>query len=119
METQIWCLPPGFVGGGLRKGAMVSVSIFVWQKAVPSPLGLAQMPDNSVSPCRFLKPLELLFQHWSSERVRGLVCTHVLSEELSRTLEAFCLTQPKLPLVFMARSYGHFSSWHGALGWGT
>ena len=37
--------------------------------------------------------------------------------------EAFCLTEPQSPLVFTARSYGDFSSWHwnpglGGLIWG-
>ena len=53
METQIWHQPAIFVGGGLKKGIMASVSTFVRQKAASLVLALV--------------PFELLPQCWSSE----------------------------------------------------
>ena len=67
LETQIWRLPAGSVGEGLRKGKMASASTSFWEKAAFPALAL--MPDNSFPPHMSLVPFELLPQCWSSEGV--------------------------------------------------
>ena len=48
METLIWHLPAGSVGGGLSKGTMAYASTPIWEKIAPPTLVL--IPDNSVLP---------------------------------------------------------------------
>lgn len=73
---------------------------------------LALMPDYSVS----VRPSVLLTQHWSSEWVSPSKSMCGLLRGMPGTLEALCLTEPQSLLVFPARSYGGFSSWHWNLG---
>ena len=91
METQIWCLPVGFVRGGLIKGTVSSASTSIWEKAVPPALAL--MLGNSVSPSVFLVPFRLLPQHWNSEGVS-------LSKSVCRPFKKNCLgcQKPSLSL---------------------
>ena len=114
MEPQIWHLPAGSVGEKIRKETMTSASTSVWDKAALPALILK--PDSSVLPHTSLLP-----QHCSSDQVS--LCMGRL-RGIPGTLEAsISHTQPQSPLVFTARSYRDFSSWHwnpgrGALMWG-
>ena len=89
-------MAPLLCGKGLNKGTMASASTSVGEKAAPPALALKQ--NNSVPPLY----------------VPGMG----LEEEPPRTPEALRLTQSQSPLIFTARSYGDFSSWHWKPGLG-
>ena len=75
------------------------------------------MPDISVPPHMPLVPFKLLPHCWSSEGVslNKFVCGYFKRNCLR--LQKFLPSTQSL-LVFAARSYGDFSSWHWNLGWG-
>ena len=117
METQIWCLPAWLCGGSLRKGTMASASTYVWKKAVPPALTLKL--DTSVSPvcpCCLSSccPSAGAQREW--DRVSPSIA---LLREQPDTPEALHLTQPQSLLVFKARRYWDFSSWHWNSGLGA
>ena len=81
-------------------------------------LALALMPGSSVSPHRFLVPVELLLQHWNSQRMS-------LSKFMGGPFKRNCLgfQNPPSPSAsilagFTARIYGEFYSWHENTGLG-
>ena len=104
-------------GEGSEKEQWPLPALLFWRKL---PLQLTLMPDTSVLPHMSLVPFKLLPQCWSSEWVSLSKSIHVWSllEELPGTPEALPLDQSQSPLIFTARSYGDFSSWHLGPGWG-
>ena len=105
--------PTGSVGGGTRRRTVVFASTSFWEKAAPPTL--TPMSEKALPPCMSLVP-----QHWSSEEVSLWVPGPF--KVMLQTLEGLCLTHPQSQLIFTARSYEHFSSWHwnprvGGLGW--
>ena len=125
METGIWH-PPLSSGWGevLRKRTVASASTFVWQKAAMPPASSPPLPrlwpdTRKFSPPRMSLVSFTLLLCWSSEGVSP--CKSVCGPFKRNCLKlgvAFCLTHPPSVLVFIARTYGDFSSqsWNCGLG---
>lgn len=114
----IVCLSAGL--GEAQQRNMMLASTPVCEKAAPPALTLE--PDNSVTPCMFLVPFQLLPQHWSSEQVSpygGGVGVVAALRGMLGTAAALLLTQSQSLLVFTARSYGDLSSWYWNPGFGS
>ena len=118
METLIWHLPAGSVGGGLSKGTMASASTSVWEKAAFPALTL--MPNNSFPTYMSVMPFKLLPLRWSSEGVSAnkSVCRPFKKNCLG--LQKFPSSSASIPAVFHSQKlWGTLSSWHWSPGlWG-